>query len=148
MRMHLPTVRCLMGLFSPLRQHYETTQAFLRSIELLAPSLQAVISFRSHESYSIFEKRWQLPVYFQLRWKEIVGKLEESFGKTRLDVALSKGSPVSFFSILRVCNFGPQIFDHSPRAKLLLSGSPFLRAGVHRYSFLNCARAFGSSHCR
>ncbi|KAJ2918521.1 hypothetical protein MD484_g1842, partial [Candolleomyces efflorescens] len=72
------------------RKHYETTQAFLRSIELLAPSLQAVVSFRSHESYTIFEKRWQLPVYFQLRWKEIVGKLEESFGKTRLDIALSK----------------------------------------------------------
>ncbi|RXW24973.1 hypothetical protein EST38_g882 [Candolleomyces aberdarensis] len=72
------------------RKHYETTQAFLRSIELLAPSLQAVISFRSHESYTIFEKRWQLPVYFQLRWKEIVGKLEESFAKPKLDVALSK----------------------------------------------------------
>lgn len=72
------------------RKHYETTQAFIRSLELLAPSLQAVTSFRSHESYSIFEKRWQLPVYFQLRWKEIVGKLEESLARSKLEVSHSK----------------------------------------------------------
>ena len=50
-------------------------------------------SFRAHESYSIFEKRWQLPVYFQLRWKEIVGKLEESLTKIKLEVSYSKGTP-------------------------------------------------------
>jgi hypothetical protein len=33
---------------------------------------------RSHPIYTAFEQRWQLPVYFQLRWKEIVGKLENS----------------------------------------------------------------------
>ncbi|KAF6762997.1 hypothetical protein DFP72DRAFT_874343 [Ephemerocybe angulata] len=66
------------------RKHYETTQVFIRSLELLAPSLQAVTSF------SIFEKRWQLPVYFQLRWKEIVGKLEESLARSKLEVSHSK----------------------------------------------------------
>jgi hypothetical protein len=72
-------------------QHYETTQAFIRSLELLAPSLDAVVSLRSHESYAIFEKKWQLPVYFQLRWKEIVGNLEESLARPRPDIAYSKG---------------------------------------------------------
>lgn len=33
---------------------------------------------RSHPTYTAFERRWQLPVYFQLRWKEIVGKLEDT----------------------------------------------------------------------
>jgi hypothetical protein len=55
-----------------------------------------VTSFRAHESYSIFEKRWQLPVYFQLRWKEIVGKLEESLTKIKLEVSHSKGTPFVF----------------------------------------------------
>lgn len=33
---------------------------------------------RSSPSYTAFERRWQLPVYFQLRWKEIVSLLEQS----------------------------------------------------------------------
>ncbi|KAF9062113.1 COG complex component [Rhodocollybia butyracea] len=58
---------------------YEITQAFIRSLELMAPSAQAVESMRVHPVYTIFEKRWQLPVYFQMRWKEIVSKVEEAF---------------------------------------------------------------------
>ncbi|KAE9411437.1 COG complex component [Gymnopus androsaceus JB14] len=54
------------------RKNYEITQAFIRSLEFLAPSMQAVESMRAHPVYAMFEKRWQLPVYFQMRWKEIV----------------------------------------------------------------------------
>jgi hypothetical protein len=31
---------------------------------------------RASPSYEALERRWQLPVYFQLRWKEIVSGLE------------------------------------------------------------------------
>lgn len=58
-------------------QNFETTQAFIRSLEYLAPSLQSVAKMRAHPSFGAFERRWQLPVYFQLRWKEIVSKVEE-----------------------------------------------------------------------
>ncbi|KAF8161129.1 COG complex component [Crassisporium funariophilum] len=67
------------------RKHYETTQAFIRSLELLAPSLQAVEEMRRHPIYLAFERRWQLPVYFQLRWKEIAGTLEEVLAADRLE---------------------------------------------------------------
>ncbi|KAJ3803011.1 COG complex component [Lentinula aff. detonsa] len=60
------------------RKNYEITQAFIRSLEFMAPSAQAVRTMRAHPVYSMFEKRWQLPVYFQMRWKEIVGKVEEA----------------------------------------------------------------------
>ena len=33
---------------------------------------------RTHPTYAAFQRRWQLPVYFQLRWKEIIGSLEET----------------------------------------------------------------------
>lgn len=33
---------------------------------------------REHPIYNAFQRRWQLPVYFQLRWKEIVGSLEDN----------------------------------------------------------------------
>jgi conserved oligomeric Golgi complex subunit 2 len=61
-------------------QNHEITQAFIRSLESLAPSGHAVEIMRSHPVYVAFEKRWQLPVYFQMRWKEIVTKVEETLG--------------------------------------------------------------------
>lgn len=59
-------------------KNYEITQAFIRSLEFMAPSAQSVQSMRAHPVYSMFEKRWQLPVYFQMRWKEIVSKVEDA----------------------------------------------------------------------
>jgi hypothetical protein len=68
-----------------LRKHYETTEAFLRSLELLAPSLHSVEAMREHPVYTAFQRRWQVHTYFQLRWKEIVGKAEESLTVTRIE---------------------------------------------------------------
>ena len=45
---------------------------------------------RSHPTYIAFERRWQLPVYFQLRWKEIVGKLEDTLN---MAPRISTGTP-------------------------------------------------------
>lgn len=72
-------------------KHYETTQSFIRSLELLAPTMQAVEALRRHSTYTAFKRRWQLPVYFQLRWKEIVGRLEEMLSGVRLDPIIPKG---------------------------------------------------------
>ena len=66
-------------------KHHETTRAFIRSLESLAPSVRAITAMRSHPTYVTFERCWQLPVYFQLRWKEIVGKLEESLSANQPD---------------------------------------------------------------
>ncbi|KAF8210325.1 COG complex component [Mycena galopus ATCC 62051] len=55
------------------RKHYEMTQAFIRSLEFLAPSAHS--------------RRWQLPVYFQMRWKEIVGKVEEALSAPRVELS-------------------------------------------------------------
>ncbi|CAK9782549.1 unnamed protein product [Cutaneotrichosporon oleaginosum] len=59
-----------------LHKHYTTTHAFLMLLESAAPSVDAVIAMRTSPAYESFERRWQLPVYFQLRWKEIVSALE------------------------------------------------------------------------
>lgn len=53
--------------------------------------MHSVEAMRAHPIYIAFEKRWQLPVYFQLRWKEIVTKLEESLVVTKLERTSSKG---------------------------------------------------------
>ncbi|KAF9012367.1 oligomeric golgi complex component, COG2-domain-containing protein [Cyathus striatus] len=74
------------------RKHYETTQAFLRSLESLAPSVEAVEEMRSHAVYTTFTQRWQLPVYFQLRWKEIISQLEERLQSTRIEPTFPEGT--------------------------------------------------------
>ncbi|PBK74315.1 COG complex component [Armillaria solidipes] len=74
------------------RKNHEITQAFVRSLEFLAPSVHSVECMRAHSVYSAFERRWQLPVYFQMRWKEIVTKLEDSLSSTRVETTSGKGS--------------------------------------------------------
>lgn len=47
---------------------------------------------RSHPVYLTFQRRWQLPVYFQLRWKDIVGKLEEALSsKSDASIDFTRG---------------------------------------------------------
>lgn len=51
---------------------------------------------RAHPVYAAFQKRWQIHTYFQLRWKEIVVKLEEALASTKLDMikgTLSRVNP-------------------------------------------------------
>ena len=54
--------------------------------------MQAIQSMRAHPVYTAFERRWQLPVYFQLRWKEIVTKLEDQLAVAKLERSPSKGA--------------------------------------------------------
>lgn len=39
--------------------------------------MASVEHMRAHVATDELRRQWQLPVYFQLRWKEIVGKLEQ-----------------------------------------------------------------------
>ncbi|CAE6415454.1 unnamed protein product [Rhizoctonia solani] len=61
------------------RQNYTTTQHLISSLEALAPRA-SVPALRAHPLTTSFSRRWQLPVYFQLRWKDIVGKCEGVLG--------------------------------------------------------------------
>lgn len=72
------------------RKHYETTRAFIRALEFLAPSTNSIKAMHSHPVYVAFERRWQLPVYFQLRWKEIINKLEDVLAVTLIDPSVAK----------------------------------------------------------
>ncbi|KAJ7462357.1 COG complex component [Mycena galericulata] len=72
------------------RKHYETTTALIRSLEFLAPSAHSVEAMRAHPVYAAFERRWQLPVYFQMRWKEIVSKVEDALSVQRAELSSTK----------------------------------------------------------
>ncbi|KIY73086.1 COG complex component [Cylindrobasidium torrendii FP15055 ss-10] len=78
------------------RKHYDITQVFIRSLEWLAPSEHAVAAMRAHPTYTSFERRWQLPVYFQMRWKELVTALEDSLVSLKMDPVARRGSGPHF----------------------------------------------------
>ncbi|WVF72910.1 hypothetical protein IAT40_007728 [Kwoniella sp. CBS 6097] len=74
-----------------LHRHYTTTHDFITQLESLAPSARSVHLMRSSASYESFERRWQLPVYFQLRWKEIVGTYEANLAAASTDKGQTDG---------------------------------------------------------
>ncbi|KAF8342152.1 oligomeric golgi complex component, COG2-domain-containing protein [Cantharellus anzutake] len=63
------------------QKNYTIIHDFITAFEFTSPSVEVVNSIRSHRIYKAFERRWQLQVYFQLRWKEIIGKLEETLSQ-------------------------------------------------------------------
>jgi hypothetical protein len=54
-----------------------------------------------HPTFLAFERRWQLPVYFQLRWKDIVTRLEDSLSTNKLEPesSLKKGLSAVMFDL-------------------------------------------------
>ncbi|GAA5926369.1 hypothetical protein JCM1841_006995 [Sporobolomyces salmonicolor] len=60
-------------------QNYLLTTAFLSRLESLCPSVPHLNSLRSHPSYTSLLKRFQLPVYFHLRFKDAVSSIERAF---------------------------------------------------------------------
>ncbi|EPQ57242.1 hypothetical protein GLOTRDRAFT_137615 [Gloeophyllum trabeum ATCC 11539] len=81
------------------RKNYDTTQAFIRALEFIAPSISSVEAMRHHPLFISFERRWQLPVYFQLRWKEIILPLEDILAVTRIEPSVNKAETEPFVTV-------------------------------------------------
>lgn len=71
-------------------QNYQTTISFIQRFESLCSTVADIHRLRSSPAYIDFMKKWQLPVYFQLRFKEIATKYEES-----LSVDLGNGTIIN-----------------------------------------------------
>ncbi|XP_029030731.1 conserved oligomeric Golgi complex subunit 2 [Betta splendens] len=59
-------------------ERYSITMEFVRRFERQCSSQASVKRLRVHPSYISFHNKWNLPVYFQLRYKEIAGSLENA----------------------------------------------------------------------
>ncbi|KAI8377835.1 uncharacterized protein BYT42DRAFT_614487 [Radiomyces spectabilis] len=64
------------GQTDTFHKNYTASMNFVTEIENLCVSKRSLLYLRNHLSYAEFMKRWQLPVYFQLRFREIVGHAE------------------------------------------------------------------------
>lgn len=70
---------------------------------------------RSHPVYISFNRRWQLPIYFQLRWKEIIGRLEDNLSTTVINPDSAIHGPGT-------------LFLHSPSKLVLWTSQGVLRS--------------------
>ncbi|XP_048387356.2 conserved oligomeric Golgi complex subunit 2 [Stegostoma tigrinum] len=71
------------SLFNPgnpdmFHEKYTVTMQFVRKFEWQCASQASVKRLRSHSAYKNFNNKWSLPVYYQIRFKEIAGNLETS----------------------------------------------------------------------
>nr|XP_056708611.1 conserved oligomeric Golgi complex subunit 2 [Euleptes europaea] len=71
----------LPSLFNPgnpdaFHEKYTKSMDFVRKFERQCGSQASVKRLRSHPSYHSFNDKWNLPVYFQIRFREIGGGLE------------------------------------------------------------------------
>ncbi|KAM8818490.1 conserved oligomeric Golgi complex subunit 2 isoform 2-T2 [Rhynchonycteris naso] len=71
----------LPSLFNPgnpdaFHEKYSISMDFVRTFERQCGSQASVRRLRAHPAYHSFNNKWNLPVYFQIRFREIAGSLE------------------------------------------------------------------------
>ncbi|WVR07562.1 hypothetical protein IAU60_004604 [Kwoniella sp. DSM 27419] len=130
-----------------LHKHYTITHAFISQLEMLAPSAHHVVAMRESQSYASFERRWQLPVYFQLRWKEIVGGYENALvaagptGTAGGGEGWSLGGTAACWKALKTCwsddVYIPELTPRFWRLSLQITA----RLGTHLQSVLDTFNA-------
>jgi hypothetical protein len=98
---------------------------------------------RSHPTYAAFERRWQLPVYFQLRWKDIVGKVEDVLAVTRLEPATGTSRLLSYQIVMHEAEV-MQIRHLSQPTRRRLFGLLYLLAGVQKSTSPHWVTASGN----
>lgn len=57
-------------------QRYTATLHFLTKMEAECVTPETLAALRNHPQYKHFLKKWNLPVYFQIRFQEIAGLVE------------------------------------------------------------------------
>uniref|UniRef100_A0A3Q2R0M6 Conserved oligomeric Golgi complex subunit 2 n=1 Tax=Fundulus heteroclitus TaxID=8078 RepID=A0A3Q2R0M6_FUNHE len=62
-------------------ERYSVSVDFVRRFEQQCSSQASVKRLRLHPKYTSFNNKWNLPVYFQLRYREIAGRLENTIGE-------------------------------------------------------------------
>lgn len=57
-------------------QRYTETLDFLSGLEKRCGSAEVVASLKNHPQYRRFLKKWNLPVYYQIRFQEVASTVE------------------------------------------------------------------------
>ncbi|KAI8603918.1 oligomeric golgi complex component, COG2-domain-containing protein [Dissophora ornata] len=80
------------GIPDDFHRNYMDTMEFVSKIEELCGTRKSLTRLRSQASYQAFMKRWQLPAYFQLRFRDISMSIEDAF---QMNIEASQKSPTT-----------------------------------------------------
>ena len=70
-------------------KNYRAAMNFLHRLENSAPTIASLNQFRASKHVEVFMKRWNLPVYFSLRFQELAGNVDDELNKPGLDTSLA-----------------------------------------------------------
>ncbi|XP_077145232.1 conserved oligomeric Golgi complex subunit 2 [Ranitomeya variabilis] len=98
----------LPSLFNPgnpsiFHQKYTLSMDFLRKFERQCGSQASVKRLRAHPFYHSFNNRWNLPVYFQIRFKEIAGSLESAILSNQEEASAESAYCLRVTNVLWTC---------------------------------------------
>lgn len=77
-------------------QKYQSTVEILAKFETFASQPEA---FRTHKQYQTFLARWNLPVYFQIRFQEIGGAVETELSRSFGASCIKEGAVVKLVAV-------------------------------------------------
>ncbi|KAJ1022931.1 hypothetical protein NDA13_004980 [Ustilago tritici] len=101
--------------------NFTLTNTFLQRLLSLAPTQEAKLAVQDHPNWLAFKRRWQLPVYFQMRFREVISTLEAAFAEGRAKVEeqaggkLMKATQATLAAIAKLWSDGVHIHELSAR---------------------------------
>ncbi|KAF1796119.1 hypothetical protein FB192DRAFT_1293391, partial [Mucor lusitanicus] len=78
-------------------KNYLATVAFISELEGLCSSKRSLLFLRNHPTYAEFMKKWQLLVYFQLRFREIIKDVEHVLNDPKSSVTVEANQDISLY---------------------------------------------------
>ncbi|KAK4520495.1 uncharacterized protein ATC70_008008 [Mucor velutinosus] len=96
-------------------KNYLATVSFISELEGLCSSKRSLLFLRNHPTYAEFMKKWQLLVYFQLRFREIIKDVEQVLNDPKSSIVVEANQEISLYGgrvILKAINqcWSDQIF--------------------------------------
>ncbi|KAJ4444222.1 hypothetical protein ANN_06013 [Periplaneta americana] len=95
LELHLPSIYAP-GNPEMFYQRYCETLEFLEKLERYCGTQVGVKRLHAHPQYIAFLQRWNLPVYFQIRFQEIAGTLENAMSEGNPQVLSGGPAPTDF----------------------------------------------------
>lgn len=97
--------------------NFTLTNTLLERLLSLAPTDKARLRVQQHANWTAFKRRWQLPVYFQMRFRQVVTELEAELADGRVggDQGCMRATHATVQAIRTVWSAGVHIHELSAR---------------------------------
>ncbi|XP_077290778.1 conserved oligomeric Golgi complex subunit 2 [Arctopsyche grandis] len=83
---------------------YNDSLEFLKKLEQYFDDSKTIEQFHNHSQYKNFQQKWNLPIYFQIRFQEIAGSFENVLSETINNQSFSSGDSEEYrLNATKIC---------------------------------------------